>query len=158
MSFFFCRKSTRRRSRSSTVWRRTFPRTLSRDTSCFTSPETEPASGKSPTDCHSTEGGGTHGCHRLRPVRSHKYPGFIPCRRSFALERHSDWLRRVQVACQPPGLTTVQMVWAHTAKTKHLNKTKRRLNPYHSLLCTGASATPIQEADIAVCTAVHFRR
>lgn len=102
--FSSCRKLTRRQSRSSTVWRRTSPRTLSQDTSCSTSPETEPATGKSPADCHSTEGGGTYGCHRLRPVSSHKYPGFIPCRRSFALERHSDRLRRVQVACQPPGL------------------------------------------------------
>lgn len=48
--------------------------------------------------------GRAYGCHWLCPVCSQKYPGFIPSRRGFALERHLGHLRRVQVEWQPPGL------------------------------------------------------
>lgn len=126
-------------------WHRTFPRTRSRDTSCSTSPETEPATGKSPADCRLNRGGVAPACRLLCPVHSHKYLGFNPRRWSFALECHSDPSRRMQAQCQPPGLRPFKPLWAHAAASTLDNKTAESATL--TLHC-GIRWEEVQEADI----------
>ncbi len=132
--FFFCRKSTRRRSRSSTAWHRTFPRTLSQDTSSSTSPETDPASAKSPTDCQSAEG------EVLLPATgsaqyAHITQALFPV--GGALHWSATRMGRDVFGSRASLLdSTVQILWAHTAKS---TLTKKMAKSEHSL-CTGASA------------------
>ena len=99
-----CRKSTPRRSRSSTASHRTFPRTLSQDTSCSTSPGTEPAATQSPTDCHSTEGEGLTAATGSAQYAHISIQALFPVGGDLHRSAHSDWSRRAQVAWQPPGL------------------------------------------------------